>query len=58
MNNLSIKLDNMEKSQKEVKRLRNVIEAESKILRLLIEEANRRGVTTNAWHKVINTWDT
>lgn len=35
----------MECKQKEVKRLSNIIEAESKILLLMIEEAKKRGVT-------------
>lgn len=45
MSNLSIKFDTMEQSQREVKKLRNIIEAESKILLLMIEEAKKRGVT-------------
>jgi hypothetical protein len=45
MNNLNVKCDTMERTQKEVKRLTNIINAESKILSLMIEEILKRGVT-------------
>lgn len=44
MNILNAKCNELNMAEKEVKRLRNQIEAESKILLLILEEYKRRGL--------------
>lgn len=43
MNNLEAKYDDMKRTQREIRRIENIIDAESIILKMMIEEALRRG---------------
>ena len=44
MNNLNVKFDSMEQSQRELKRKLNQLEAESKILLYILEAINERRI--------------
>jgi flagellar basal body P-ring protein FlgI len=47
MNNLNVKFDNMEQSQKKLNKKLNQLEAESKLVLYILEAINKKGMLTN-----------